>query len=126
MLFSSLCLCRFIDFWSTSLSNSGFCRAIDRSARWCVCVLDYTYFTWYECPSRNFFFRSQFFSLLACVSAAYYFCRAVLQVFWWAPRRFSPNFISELTCGKASKRFLKFLRFLAGNSFLACNPVLKG
>ena len=23
MLFSSLCLCRFIDFWLTSLSNSG-------------------------------------------------------------------------------------------------------
>ena len=64
MVFSSLCLCRFIDFWSTSLSNSGFCRAIDRSARWCVCVLDYTYFTWYECPSRNFF-HVAIFSLLA-------------------------------------------------------------
>ncbi len=32
----------------------------------------------------------------------------------------SSNFISELTRGKASKHFLKFLRFLAGNSFLAC------
>ncbi len=55
MLFSSLCLCRFIDFWSTSLSNSGFCRAIDRSARWCVCVQDYTYFTWYVVSQSQFF-----------------------------------------------------------------------
>jgi hypothetical protein len=30
------------------------------------------------------------------------------------------KFISELTRGKASKRFLKFLCFLAGNSFLTC------
>ena len=67
MLFSSLCLCRFIDFWSTSLSNSGFCRAIDRSTRWCVCVLVYTYFTWYECPSRNFFQVTIFSLLVSCL-----------------------------------------------------------
>jgi hypothetical protein len=28
----------------------------------CVCVLDYTYFTWYECPSRNFFHVAIFFT----------------------------------------------------------------
>ena len=35
-------------------------------------------------------------------------------------RRKKAIFISELTHGKASKRFLKFLCFLAGNSFLVC------
>ncbi len=68
MLFSSLRLCRFIDFWSTSLLNSGFCRpSIGARPMVCVCSRLHVFYVVCNVPVA-IFFRSQFFSLLACGS----------------------------------------------------------
>ena len=61
MLFSSLRLCRFIDFWSKSFSKVASIGHRSERARWCVCFQDYTYFTWYVVSQSQFFFQVAIF-----------------------------------------------------------------